>query len=89
MTGDGKTPRPPARRSRAPRRRRRRELTWGERGALLFTGAVKLVGLLIAANEAFLVAHRDPVAFALAAFMMAGATGLDNFLSNVFGGGRE
>lgn len=85
MTEEGQRSKSPVR----SRRPRKRALTWGERAGLAFTGAVKFVGLLIAANEAFLEQHRDPAAFALAAFMMAGATGLDNFLSNIFGGGRE
>lgn len=75
-------------RTRRPRRVPRR-LSWGERVGLAFTGLVKLVGLLIAANEAFLVPHRDPAAFALAAFMMAGAQGLDSFISNFLGGGKK
>jgi hypothetical protein len=81
MTDGGQAPvkRPP----RRPARRRRS--SWGERAGLIFTAAVKVVGLLIAADQAFIKKSADPTAFALAAFMMAGAQGLDNF----FGSGKR
>lgn len=82
--------RAPAKRApskRAPRRRvsrrQQRFREWVELGGLGFTALVKLMGLAIAANEAFLEADRDPAAFGLAAFMLAGARGVESFLSNV------
>jgi hypothetical protein len=50
------------------------------------TNAIKLGGLLIAGNEAILQdSPHDAVVFAVAAFMMAGAQGLDSFLTAFFG----
>lgn len=43
----------------------------------LLTFCIKVAGLLIALNEAFLQDPRDPTVFATAAFMMAGAQGAD------------
>jgi hypothetical protein len=57
------------------------------RAASLITTLIKLGGLAIAANEALLVKPpRDAIVFAVAAFMMAGAQGLENFLGNVMQG---
>lgn len=76
---------PPAERERLPSRR-----PLAERYAQFFTAAVKVAGLVIAIKEALIVdPPRDPVVFAIAAFMMAGAQGLDQFLSSFFGGGRK
>jgi hypothetical protein len=55
-------------------------------GTSLFTLAVKVLGLGIAAREAFFVPPpRDAVVLALAAFMMAGAQGLEHFVGNILG----
>jgi hypothetical protein len=52
----------------------------------LVTTLIKLGGLAIAANEALLnPTPHDPVVFAIAAFMMAGAQGFESLLSNVLG----
>jgi hypothetical protein len=54
--------------------------------ASLVTLLIKLGGLALAANEAlFTTPPRDSVVFAVAAFMMAGATGLDNIIDNFLG----
>jgi hypothetical protein len=45
------------------------------------TGAIKLGGFIIAMNEALIESERSPEAFLLAAFMMAGAQGLDELLT--------
>jgi len=51
------------------------------------TSIIKLGGLVLAANEAlFNPEPHDPVVFAVAAFMMAGAQGIDSFLSSMLGG---
>jgi hypothetical protein len=55
----------------------RRDLVWGQVLTSVFTWAVRLIGLAIAFNEAFLVGMREPAAFGLAAFMLAGAQGID------------
>lgn len=57
------------------------------RGASFVTLAIKVTGLAIAAHEALVVdPPRDSVVFAVAAFMMAGATGLDNIIDKFLGG---
>lgn len=49
---------------------------------------MKAVGVLMAANEAFFVdPPRDGLVFGIAAFMMAGATGLDGLIDRFLGGG--
>lgn len=56
------------------------------KGTAIITLLIKLIGLGMAANEAFLVEPpRDPVILGLAAFMMAGATGLDSFVQAILG----
>lgn len=57
----------------------------------LLTLTIKAVGIAIAANEAFLTEPqvRDPLAFGIAAFMMAGAQGFDNIVGNLLGGGKK
>jgi hypothetical protein len=55
----------------------RRDLDWSQIFTSTFTWAVRIVGLAIAFNEAFLVGMREPAAFGLAAFMLAGAQGID------------
>lgn len=56
------------------------------KAATLVTNLIKLGGLAIAGNEALLQeSPHDPVVFAVAAFMMAGAQGLDSFLTNFLG----
>lgn len=55
-------------------------------GTSLFTLSVKIIGLGMAAREAFFVdPPRDAVVLALAAFMMAGAQGIDSFIGNILG----
>lgn len=52
----------------------------------IVTTLIKIGGLVIAGNEALLnPSPHDPVVFAIAAFMMAGAQGLESLLSNVLG----
>lgn len=56
------------------------------RWTAVLTLIIKLFGLGMAANEAFLVdPPRDPVILGLAAFMMAGATGIDSFVNVLLG----
>jgi hypothetical protein len=56
------------------------------RAASLVTLLIKLGGLALAGNEAlFVQPPRDSVVFGVAAFMMAGATGLDNIIDNFLG----
>jgi hypothetical protein len=76
--------RPTRRRRESLQQRREERLTnW----AFAITSVIKLGGLLIAANEALLNPEpHDPVVFAVAAFMMAGAQGIDSFLSSMLGG---
>lgn len=50
----------------------------------IITTLTKISGLVIAANEALLRTELRPVALAVAAFMMAGAQGLDSFLGSIF-----
>lgn len=60
------------------------------RATTIITLLIKIFGIGIAAHEAFLTkGPHDPVAFGLAAFMMAGATGLDNVVGNLLGGGKK
>ena len=66
--------------------RRPREGETAVRAASAVTNLIKLGGLAIAGNEALLQGSpHDPVVFAVAAFMMAGAQGIDSFLSNFLG----
>jgi hypothetical protein len=52
----------------------------------LITSLIKIGGLVIAGNEALLSpSPHDPVVFAVAAFMMAGAQGLDSLLNSALG----
>ena len=56
------------------------------RFAGLITSLIKLGGLAIAGNEAlFQDPPRDPIVFAVAAFMMAGAQGLDSLINSFLG----
>lgn len=56
---------------------------WNATNALTFL--IKFAGLVIALNEAFFQAPRDPTVFATAAFMMAGAQGADAALDYMRG----
>ena len=56
---------------------------------LLVTNLVKLAGLVIALNEMIVREELRASAVAVAAFMMAGATGLDNIVGNLLGGGKK
>lgn len=57
-----------------------------QNGTSLFTLFVKVLGLGVAAHEAFFVKPpRDAVVLAVAAFMMAGAQGIDSFVGNILG----
>lgn len=59
----------------------------GARVGYAVTTLIKLGGLAIAIREGLFVdPPRDGIVFAIAAFMMAGATGLDNLIGNFFGG---
>lgn len=60
------------------------------RATSIVTLVIKVIGIGMAGNEAFLVdPPRDPVVLGLAAFMMAGATGVDNLIGNLLGGGKK
>lgn len=51
----------------------------------IVTSLIKLGGLTIASNEALLnSAPHDAVVFGVAAFMMAGAQGIDSLLGSIF-----
>lgn len=68
------------------RRRRENYEAPAVKAATAVTNLIKLGGLAIAGNEAILQGSpHDPVVFAVAAFMMAGAQGVDSFLNNFFG----
>jgi hypothetical protein len=70
----------PAQRSKASR-----AVHWGG----VVTSFIKLGGLAIAANEAlFQPPPHDALVFGVAAFMMAGAQGIDTVLSVFLGGSR-
>jgi len=57
--------------------------------ASLLTLFIKMGGVVLAIHEAIFVdPPRDGIVFAIAAFMMAGATGLDNLIDRFFGGGK-
>lgn len=56
------------------------------KGTAIITLVIKVFGLCMAANEAFLVnPPRDPVILGVAAFMMAGATGIDSLVNAIIG----
>jgi hypothetical protein len=80
-----------ARKTAPARRKRRRDpynraAQWGG----VVTSLIKLGGLILAGNEAlFQSAPHDAVVFGLAAFMMAGAQGIDSLLSSIFTAGRS
>lgn len=58
--------------------------------AFAVTTLIKLGGLGLAANEALFVdPPRDSIVFAISAFMMAGATGLDGIVDRFLGGGSD
>jgi hypothetical protein len=79
-----------ARRSAPAKRKRRSDppnkaAQWGG----VVTSLIKLGGLILAGNEAlFQPAPHDAVVFGLAAFMMAGAQGIDSLLASIFSAGR-
>jgi hypothetical protein len=52
---------------------------------LLITNLIKLGGLGVAINEALLRSEARSVALGLAAFMMAGAQGVETVLDKLFG----
>jgi hypothetical protein len=56
----------------------------GARAAYAVTNLIKLAGIAIALNEALIRADGRPVAFAIAAFMLAGAQNLDTLIDRVF-----
>jgi hypothetical protein len=77
-------------RKRAPSRSRKpphnKAAQWGG----VVTSLIKLGGLILAANEAlFQPPPHDAVVFGLAAFMMAGAQGIDSLLGSIFSGGKD
>jgi hypothetical protein len=51
-----------------------------ERGAQALTSLIKLAGFVMAVNEALVETARDPYVLAVAAFMMAGAQGIDELI---------
>lgn len=58
----------------------------GAKWASVVTNLTKLAGLVIAGNEALIRTQPTrPIVLAIAAFMMAGAQGLETFLDKFFG----
>lgn len=53
--------------------------------ALAITNLTKIAGLVVAVNEALLRTDLRPVALGIAAFMMAGAQGVETFLDKLLG----
>lgn len=54
------------------------------------TNLIKLGGLVLVFHDAFTdPPGLDPATLAVAAFMMAGAQGIDSFLQNFFGGSQK
>ena len=65
-------------------------LRGAERVSRLITFGIKIAGVAMAVNEAFLVSPpRDPVVLGLAAFMMAGAQGVDSIISSLVSSGNN
>jgi hypothetical protein len=63
---------------------------WLVKAASIVTLLIKLAGVWLAVHEAVIVdPPRDSVVFAIAAFMMAGATGIDNVIDRFLGGGGK
>lgn len=62
-----------------------RNSSQGEYVTFLVTNLIKLGGLIVAINEALFEDPRDPVAFGIAALMMAGAQSVDTFFTSFFG----
>lgn len=54
------------------------------RAAYAITNLIKLAGIAIALNEALVRSEGRAVAFAIAAFMLAGAQNLDTLIDRVF-----
>lgn len=52
---------------------------------LIVTNSIKVGGLIVAINEALLRTDLRPGALGVAAFMMAGATGLESLLDKLLG----
>lgn len=52
------------------------------------TNFIKLAGVAIAINEALIRSELRPMSLAVAAFMMAGAQGVETFLDKLLGAGR-
>lgn len=60
---------------------------WTLRGTSVITLLIKLAGIILAINEAFFTKPpHDAVIFAIAAFMMAGATGIDSLVGSILKG---
>lgn len=53
---------------------------WSFSFTTTFTTVVKLVGLAIAVDETLVEGTRDPTTLLIAAFMMAGAQGVESFV---------
>ena len=56
---------------------------------LVITNATKLAGLAVVIGEVFVRSELRPIALAVAAFMMAGAQGLETFLEKFLGTGGK
>lgn len=82
MTAGGRGVQKPQRRPPARRQNSQSKIAqWGG----IVTSLIKLGGLAIAGNEAlFNPAPHDAVVFGVAAFMMAGAQGIDSLLGSIF-----
>lgn len=53
--------------------------------ALVITNLIKIGGLAVAVNEALIRTNLRPGALGVAAFMMAGATGIESLLDKLLG----
>ena len=72
--------------AKPPAPRSNKAAQWGG----VITSLIKLGGLVLAVNEAlFSPAPHDAIVFAIAAFMMAGAQGIDSLISSVVGGSHR
>lgn len=70
--------------------RARSEPSAGEQAGFVITNLIKLGGLVLVLHDAFSAPPGvDPGTLAIAAFMMAGAQGLDSFFTAFFGGGKK
>jgi hypothetical protein len=55
----------------------------------IITNLTKVLGLVVAVNEAILRSDLRPQVLAVAAFMMAGAQGFEQLVGAMFGGAKK